>query len=67
MYDGNKEYLKRKRLRCENFATNIKGWKMATCAACDGSGYYDSSNSPKCGACNGTGKVRIKPNPANQE
>lgn len=25
------------------------------CTACNGSGYYDSDDSPKCGACNGTG------------
>ena len=61
MYDGNKEYQKRKRLRRENFVTNIKGWKMDTCAACSGSGYYDSSNSPKCSSCNGTGKEKVRP------
>lgn len=26
------------------------------CIACGGSGYYDVKNSPKCSACNGTGK-----------
>jgi DnaJ-class molecular chaperone len=25
------------------------------CVACNGSGKYDSHNSPTCGACNGTG------------
>jgi hypothetical protein len=28
------------------------------CSACNGSGYYDNTGSPKCGCCNGTGKVR---------
>jgi DnaJ-class molecular chaperone len=26
------------------------------CVACNGSGYYDTTNSPACSACNGTGK-----------
>ena len=26
------------------------------CAACNGSGRYDSAGSPKCSACNGTGE-----------
>ena len=26
------------------------------CVACSGSGRYDSTGSPKCSACNGTGK-----------
>ena len=30
--------------------------KEKVCAACNGSGYYDSHGSPPCGACNGTGK-----------
>ena len=29
-----------------------------TCIACNGSGRYDTYNSPRCGACNGTGKKR---------
>lgn len=32
--------------------------KLVTCTACNGSGCYDSTNSPKCGRCNGTGKER---------
>lgn len=28
------------------------------CVACNGSGYYDTTNSPTCGACNGTGKEK---------
>jgi DnaJ-class molecular chaperone len=36
----------------------IKGKKLIICGACSGSGYYDHNGSPKCGYCNGTGKVR---------
>lgn len=28
------------------------------CLACNGSGRYDTTGSPKCGACRGTGKER---------
>jgi len=28
------------------------------CVACNGSGYYDVSNSPKCSECKGTGYDR---------
>lgn len=28
------------------------------CLACAGSGHYDDTGSPKCGACNGTGKEK---------
>lgn len=35
---------------------------MAKCIACDGSGYYDNTNSPKCSSCNGTG-VEQPPKP----
>lgn len=26
------------------------------CVACNGSGVYDTTGSPKCGSCDGTGK-----------
>ena len=29
---------------------------LNTCIACGGTGYYDAKGSPKCSACNGTGK-----------
>jgi hypothetical protein len=28
------------------------------CYACNGIGRYDTTGSPKCGACGGTGKVK---------
>lgn len=31
--------------------------KGKVCHACNGSGYYDSTGSPKCSACEGTGHV----------
>ena len=34
-------------------------YKKVRCTACNGSGYYDSTNSPKCGCCNGTGKMKV--------
>lgn len=37
------------------------GRKRVTCSACSGSGRYDHNGSPKCGACNGTGKTLTEP------
>ena len=34
--------------------------KIKTCSACSGSGYYDNTGSPKCGACHGLGIERGK-------
>jgi DnaJ-class molecular chaperone len=50
------EYHKRKQTRKEFYLKYIHGNKLVPCTACNGSGHYDSFNSPKCGACNGTGK-----------
>lgn len=41
----------------------VYGWKLRTCVACNGSGYYDHNDSPRCGGCDGTGKERYKPVP----
>ena len=38
-----------------------KGWKLRSCLACNGTGYYDHNNSPNCSSCNGTGKEKIPP------
>ena len=54
-------YQERKQERIDNFEKNIKGWKLRKCYACNGSGIYDTFNSPKCGACEGTGRERYKP------
>ena len=50
-------YHKRKDERRKRFEAS-KGMKLKTCPACSGSGHYDSTGSPKCASCNGTGKVR---------
>lgn len=34
------------------------GKKLVACTACSGSGNYDHNGNPKCGQCNGTGKIR---------
>lgn len=39
----------------------IWGWKQRPCTACNGSGRYDHNGSPRCGACEGTGKETYKP------
>jgi DnaJ-class molecular chaperone len=54
-------FHERKKERKEYYEKYIKGWKLRNCTACNGSGYYDSHNSPPCGACDGTGKERLKP------
>lgn len=54
-------WAERKAARIKNYEENVKGWRLATCAACSGSGIYDVTGSPKCGACNGTGRVRRRP------
>jgi len=51
----------RKQERKKYYEKYVKGWKLRPCTACNGSGLYDSFGSPKCGACNGTGKERYKP------
>jgi DnaJ-class molecular chaperone len=32
---------------------------LESCAACGGSGFYDSDENPPCDACNGTGEVKL--------
>ena len=49
----------RKAARTKKFQ-EAAGLPMVTCSACCGSGRYDSFNSPKCGCCEGTGKVRSR-------
>jgi RecJ-like exonuclease len=31
---------------------------MAKCTACNGSGYYDNTGSPRCGCCGGSGYTK---------
>lgn len=53
----------RKAARTEYNKRFVYGWKLRPCYACNGSGRYDSSGSPPCGGCDGTGKERYKPEP----
>ena len=59
-------FQERKKIRKKYYESNIKGWKLRTCTACSGSGYYDNcdqkGNPTKCNNCNGTGKERYKGN-----
>jgi DnaJ-class molecular chaperone len=54
-------FLQRKQARKEYYEKYVKGWKLRICTACNGSGHYDNTGSPPCGACDGTGKERYKP------
>lgn len=54
-------FAERKKERTEYYEKHVKGWKLRDCSACSGSGYYDHDGSPACGACDGTGKERYKP------
>ena len=51
-------YRERKEARKLNYIKNEYKKKLVVCYSCNGSGYYDSFNSPKCGACDGLGKTR---------
>ena len=53
-------FRKRKQWRTEYFFKYRYGWKQRPCAACSGSGIYDNFGSPKCGACDGTGKEEYR-------
>ena len=55
------QYHKDKKSRKDCYEQKTKGWKQRPCAACSGSGHYDSFGSPKCGACGGSGKEKYKP------
>ncbi len=54
-------FHERKAERIAHFEQNVRGWKLKTCTACNGSGYYDDNGSPDCWCCNGTGKTRKPP------
>lgn len=55
------DFQERKQERKEHYMKYVYGWKLRTCSACNGSGYYDVFGSPPCAGCNGTGKERYKP------
>lgn len=55
------DWKSRKDARRAHYEKFVKGWRLVTCVACNGSGRYDHNGSPKCGSCKGTGKMRIRP------
>jgi DnaJ-class molecular chaperone len=59
------DFHERKQARKNYYEKYVKGWKQRPCIACNGSGYYDHNGSPKCSACEGTGKETYKPNEIN--
>lgn len=54
-------FHERKAERKDYYMKYVYGWKLRHCTACNGSGYYDNCGSPRCGACDGTGKERVQP------
>ena len=52
------DYMQRKAARTEHYNRFVFGWRLRQCVACSGSGRYDTTGSPDCGACDGTGKTR---------
>lgn len=55
-------FKQRKIERTNHYYKYVFGWKLRTCTACNGSGYYDSYESPYCSSCDGTGRERYKDN-----
>ena len=51
-------FHERKKIRTEHYLKYEFKKKMIICTACNGIGYYDSTNNSKCSACNGIGKVK---------
>lgn len=60
-------FYERKQARKEYYESQVKGWKLRPCSACNGSGYYDHNDSPECGACDGSGKERYNPLKKNEK
>ena len=54
-------FSERKAQRTDYYKRFVHGWKQRPCTACNGSGHYDNGGSPRCGACDGTGKELFKP------
>ena len=50
------DFRERKARRTDLYFRGYYGWRRKKCTACNGSGVYDSFNSPSCQCCNGTGK-----------
>lgn len=53
-------YQRRKQSRKDHYENHVKGKKLKTCVACNGSGYYDitiKGRVPRCSSCDGKGKT----------
>lgn len=61
------DYQRRKQQRTKFYMEHHHGYKKRRCIACNGSGRYDSSGSPPCASCNGTGKERYKDDESDTE
>lgn len=53
-------FHQRKAERTEYYLAFVYGWKLIPCLSCNGSGKYDNDGSPDCGACDGSGKERVR-------
>lgn len=53
-------FKERKAQRTDYYNRFVKGWKQRPCTSCMGSGRYDHNGSPKCAACDGTGKEKYR-------
>lgn len=49
------DFLERKQKRTKCYLEQVYKQKQQRCSACNGSGHYDVSSSPKCSNCDGTG------------
>ena len=54
-------FASRKQERATYYFRFVHGWRLVKCVACNGSGYYDDTGSPRCSSCEGTGKERLSP------
>ena len=53
-------FHQRKAERTEYYFAFVFGWNLIPCLSCNGSGKYDNDGSPDCGACDGSGKERVR-------
>lgn len=55
------DFHQRKKERTAWYMKYVYRWKLRPCTACNGSGRYDNTGSPKCSSCEGAGKERYRP------
>lgn len=66
MIDVHKPWKDIKQQNTEHYFRFVYGWRLYTCGACNGSGYYDVARSPPCSSCEGSGQVRLPGPKSNQ-